>query len=283
MKKLLMLLALALVLPTMFLTVGCSHADDDDATADDDDTSNDDDATDDDDDATDDDDAAPTYSISGTISPPEEGLTVTCCSGDTCMFSPTDGTGNFSCGNISDGVWIVHNIGIPGAATDPNAPLNWASFYDVVTVSGADVALGTLTIPEITDTFEATADSGTHTFDNDVVVEWDAPFDPPLTAVAVDTLTLGCATIPASDYAASTSGVVAGFVFAPFEMGIETGEFRVTVPVDGITPADTVSAVFAHYESDIFSGEWSNADAVAGEGTVTVDVELLSALYIIQE
>ncbi len=57
-RFLLMLITLGLCVPMTLWTVGCSHADDDDATGDDDDAADDDDASGDDDDASGDDDDA---------------------------------------------------------------------------------------------------------------------------------------------------------------------------------------------------------------------------------
>ncbi len=277
MRTLFLILALGLSLSPTLFNVGCSHADDDD-----------DDATGADDDAADDDDSEPTYLISGTIDPAEEGITVTCCSGDTCMFSQTDAAGDFACSGITDGAWVTHNIGLPGAATNPNAPLEWASFYDVVTVEGTDISMGTQVIPEMSDGLAVDGGPGTLDFANGVSATWDADLAPPLIAVAIDDLTLGSETLPEDEWATSLDAnyeIIAAYVFAPFEMGVaDEGTFDLTLPAPGVVEGDSVRIAFAHYDANIYSGEFSWVNATAGTDEVTSDqVTHLGALYVIRE
>ena len=279
----LLLVLLALGLPLAGGGGPPAPPDDDDAT-DEDDAADDDDASDDDD-ATDDDDAVETYTISGVLEADTgdsvEGVTVTFCEGAICQFNQATAAGDFEFGGTTLGTWVAHNIGFPDDGGDPmSGPLRWTPFYDIIDVEG-DADLGTRTTLEVTN---GATPASPMTF-GDVTVEWSGALARPLNVISIDMADITLGMVDLDTYATWLDGedVLAGVGFAPFEMGLEAGDFTVTIANTGASDGDAVSLVYAHYDEDINTGEMHSVAAEVVGGNVVGDVPVLSHIYVVAD
>lgn len=276
-----LLLALLLALPVVACTPNLSN-DDDDATSDDDDATE-----------------PPGASLSGTILDESgaglEGLVLTACSDERCIFANSAADGTFTFGGLVANGYVVHNISYPGGTAE--AILQYCSAYDLVQTGEEDSALSQpLVVSEVTETYTPVDGANTATFGDGVEVTWDEPIAPPLTAITLDEVTLGAAEIAEANWASALDDreVLRAWCFTPFEIALEDDNdeddddfpfsFEVRMPVDGLDAGDDVSFVYAHYDDNIVSEEFSehpaavSADGAAVEG----EVSNLGVLYAVR-
>jgi hypothetical protein len=276
-----LLVLLALSLP--FALVACPPSgDDDDSSA-----TDDDDAVDDDDGADDDDAVVEGPFVTGVVQDPAggvlEGIAMTLCDENRCLSTATQADGSFQFSTVPDGEYVVHNLSVPGIGDDPAAILDWAAFYDIAIVAGADVDMGTRVIPEIAEAFAVTDGANSHDFAGNLNVSWDGVFEPPLAAGGLDDITLGAVAIPEANWPDAVTGTpLAVFAFAPFESALEAdGHFQISIGQMGLSDGDDVSLLYADYDEDIATGMLSTAAAtVTLDGAVEGEVSHLGLLVV---
>jgi hypothetical protein len=277
----LLLLALSLAL------VGCPTGTDDD------DSGDDDDAVADDDDAGDDDDAAPVGPfITGTVEDPAgnllEGIALTLCDENRCLSGQTQAGGAFQFSAVPDGEYVVHNLNVPGIADGIEALLGWSSFYDIVTMAGADVDLpDAFVVPEVTDTHVVADGVNSLDFGGELTVSWDGILAVPFALADVDPITVGAVKLDPSQYPAAATAmgyeVLAGWALTPFEVALEGDlHFSVEVLAPGLTGADT-ALLYADYDVDIATGMLSmSAAATPDDQWLEGEVSHLGLLLAVQ-
>ena len=272
----------------------CANQDDDD----DDDIADDDDSDDDDDSA-----EEAGVDVTGRVADSEDlpsgGVGVILCVGGDCRNATANSAGGFLFPDVPPATWVVQNITYPPAPGGAKyAALEYSSFYDLVTVQGNPLDLGTL-VPPLMSEWTATAelvDGGTATYfagsEDELTLSWSAPLEFPAAAddIPADELKIGMGIIPESRWPQGLDGrtPLAAYGFAPWETGLDTDgaffSFSWTLPA-GADHSLFYGFLVADYNRDIQTEEFSfvPAELDVATGTISGEFHHLSMLVVVHD
>ena len=285
-------LFLAMLLP-LALSVGCvGGRDNDDTSDDDDDTGGDDD----DDTAGDDDDSTPPPqgSISGRVvdldSAPLASIGVSCCSDESCLTDTTAADGTFSIMGLRANTYLCDNLGYPGDDVVA-AALDWSKFVEFVPVSEDEEVIlpQDLILSQVAERQQVSSGANSLSYAGGITISFDASsLEIPFLVADVDPLTIGGLEIASPAWplgGLDDHQVLRAWAFAPFEIGLESGAFSVSITLAEALAAGTdLSLMWADYSLGTIAEQFEISSAtLSSDGlSVTGEVDKVSLLMLVE-
>jgi hypothetical protein len=285
----LLALFLAMLLP-LSLSAGCTdgrdYVDDDDAADDDDE---DDDTAGDDDDST----PPPQGSVAGRVvdtdGEPLGSIGVSCCSDETCLTSTTAADGTFTITGLRANTYVCDNLGYPGddAAV---AAMDWSKFFEFVPVGeDEEVTLPQdLMLCQVAERQQVSSGANSLSYAGGIDISFDgSAVEVPFLVAEIEPLTIGGLEIASEAWplgGLDNHQVLRAWAFAPFEVGLESGTFSVSITMAEALPAGTeVSFMWADYALGTVAEEFEVSGAtLSGDGlSVTGEVDKVSLLMLV--